>query len=583
LSKSNSIDWFPPRHWIGDISVKSVGSDLLAGLTGTVIVLPQGVAFAIIAGMPPIYGLYSAMIIPIVAALFGSSRHLVTGPATPISLVIFSTVSQYAEPSTLEFVSIAITVTLGAGIIQLLLGLAQLGAMVNFVSRSVIIGFTAGAALLIITSQLQHLFGIEIPRGISFLDSWIWLFQKFKSISHISVGIGLFTLILALLFKRIHKLLPYLLLAMIISSLIIYYFFSDDTSIKLVGKLPQGLPTFSIPEISFVQIKMLAPNAFAIALLGLIEAVSIGRSIAVKSGQRINPNQEFIGQGLGNIAGSLFSGFAGSGSFTRSGINYSSGAVTPMAAVFTSILLMLSISYVAPLAAFLPVAVMAGVIMLVAYNLIEFSHIRKLLLTSRRESAVMIITFLATLFLQLEYAIYLGVFFSLVLYLRQTSKPRFVQISPDPNGPRHMFLNIEKYNLETCPQLMIHRIEGSLFFGAVEHATDEMDRLFDRPEKHLLIVANNINLIDNSGSDFLVKQVKKWNEGGKQIYFCGLKLRSREFLRNGGYVKEIGEDRFFGNKEHAIEEIYKKLDQKICEDCPVQIFRECPRYDDNSK
>ncbi len=460
MSKRKSIDWFPARNWIGDVTVKSVGSDLLAGLTGSIIVLPQGVAFAIIAGLPPIHGLYAAMIVPIVAAFFGSSRHLISGPTVAISLIVFSTVSHYAEPSTPEFVSLAIIVTLVAGLIQLLLGLAKMGAIVNFVSRSVIIGFTAGAAILIASSQLNYILGIDIPRGVPFIDILITLFQRIDEIILIVLGIGLCALITAILFKLIHPMVPNLLLAMLFSSFVAYYFFNGESSVVLVGELPQGLPQFKFPKLNIEQFKTITPNAFAIALLGLIQSVAIGRSIAANTEQRINANQEFIGQGLSNIFSSFFSGYAGSGSFTRSAINKSAGAVTPMASMFSALFLLLAISYIGPLAAYLPISVMAGLIILVAYGLIDFQYIRKLLLTSKRESSVMIITFLSVLFLEVDYAIYFGVFFSLVLYLRQTTQPRFVQISPDPDGPRHMFLSIEKYSLSNrlvhwCVALMI--------------------------------------------------------------------------------------------------------------------------------
>lgn len=581
MINNKSIDWFPARKWIGDVNTKTVRADLIAGLTGAVIVLPQGVAFAMIAGLPPIYGLYTAMILPIVAALFGSSKHLISGPTTAISLVVFSTVSQYAEPTTPEFISIAIVVTLVVGVIQLLLGILRFGAVINFVSHSVIIGFTAGAAVLIATSQIKYLIGINVPRGSSFLETWFHLFKNINDINPILLGIGLGTLILAILIKRIHAMAPHLLTAMIIFSFFTYYFFGGEPSIRLVGQLPQGLPQFSLPNFNFEQLTVLSSNAFAIALLGLIESVAIGRSIAVKSGQRINSNQEFIGQGLSNIVGSFFSSYAGAGSFTRSGINYSAGAKTPLASIFAATFLMLVIYFVAPLAAYLPITVMGGVIILVAYNLIDFKHIKKLVLNSRGESLVMIVTFLATLFIELEYAIYLGVFFSLILYLRQTGSPKFVEVSPDASSAKNMFLNVDEYNLETCPQLMIYRMEGSLFFGSVDHVADEMDALFSRPEKYLILVANNINLIDHSGAEYLASEVKKWSNNGKQIYFSGLKQKAHQFLNEGGYLEEIGKSRFYSNKQYVIKKVYSKLDHNICCECSVQLFRECPKWVDH--
>ena len=568
--------FFPFLLWVREVNSKSLKADFLAGLTGAVIVLPQGVAFAMIAGMPPINGLYTAMILPIVAALFGSSRHLVSGPTTAISLVVYSTVSQYAAPAAPDFVMIAIAITLVTGVIQLVLGLAKMGAVVNFISHSVVIGFTTGAAILITTSQVKHFLGINMERSNSFPEAWALIFQNVSETNFYALTIAVVTLISAILIRRLHALAPHMLIAMILGSIVSFFIAGTDTGVAVVGELPKVLPSFSLPDIEIKMLQSLTPNAFAIALLGLIEAVAIARAIATKTGQRINANQEFIGQGLSNIAGSFFSCYSGSGSFTRSGVNHSAGAMTPMSAIFAAILLMALILSIGHLAVFLPIPAMAGIILLVAYNLIDFHHIKKILKTSRRESLVMLITFGSTLLLELEYAIYLGVFFSLVFYLRKTSTPRMVTLAPDPKDAKRMFKNVRKYHLDTCPQLMVHRIEGSLFFGAVEHVGEKLDVLLNEEEKHLLIVGNNINLIDISGAEFLASNIKKWNESGKKIYFCGLKQRARRFLKKGGYWDEIGDDRFFVNKEEAVSKIYSQLNHGICEKCPFQIFRECP-------
>ncbi|MDH5609345.1 MAG: SulP family inorganic anion transporter [Cyclobacteriaceae bacterium] len=567
--------FFPFLTWFKAVNNGTLRADFIAGITGAIVVLPQGVAFAIIAGMPPIYGLYTAMVLPVVAALFGSSHHLISGPTTAISIVVFSTVSQFASPSTPEFVTLAIGVTFIAGAIQLTLGLVRFGVIVNFVSHSVVIGFTAGAALLIATSQLKHFFGLDIARGTTFLDTWWRLIWQITETNPYVLGISIFTLVVALLIRRIHRLVPHMLVAMIFGSVLAYFLGGETVGISVVGELPKGLPPVSWPLLDFGMMQRLAPNAFAIAMLGLIEAVAIARSVATKTGQRIDGNQEFIGQGLSNLVGSFFSCYAGSGSFTRSGVNYSSGAKTPMAAIFAAILLMLVVSFVAPLAAYLPIPAMAGIIVLVAYNLVDFHHIKKIVRTSKRESTVLFITLIATLVLELEYAIYLGVFFSLVFYLQRTAQPRFVRLAPDPSHKYRMFLNVEKEKLPVCPQLMIVRIEGSLYFGAIEHVKQQLDELYDQPHSHYLVISNGINLIDTSSAEMLVDVVKSWEAKGKFIYFSGLKLRARESMQDGGYWDEIGADRFFISKEEAVHALFGMLDQNKCNTCPVKVFREC--------
>ena len=426
--------FFPFLRWWPQLNRQSLKADLMAGLTGAVIVLPQGVAFAMIAGLPPVYGLYSAMVPPIIAGLFGSSRHLISGPTTAISIVVFATVSKFAEPGSAQYISMALMLTFLAGVYQFVLGLARMGALVNFVSHSVVVGFTAGAAILIATSQLKHFLGIKIPAGESFLHTWQDIYRQLHEINPYVTAIAAVTLIAGVLFIRFKPRWPGMLIAMIIGSLLAALLAYETKEIQLVGQLPAHLPPFSVPDFSLKSIKTLGSGALAIAMLGLVEAVSIAKSVALKSHQRIDGNQEFIGQGLANVVGSFFSSYASSGSFTRSGINYTAGAVTPMAAIFAAMALALILLIVAPLAAHLPIAAMAGILLIVAYRLIDFHHIANILRTSKRETAVLLTTFFATLFVELEFAIYVGVMLSLVIYLMRTSRPRIATLTPVPTA-----------------------------------------------------------------------------------------------------------------------------------------------------
>lgn len=566
---------FPFLNWTGRVNRDTIKADAAAGLTGAVIVLPQGIAFAEIAGMPPIYGLYTAMVTPIVAALFGSSWHLISGPTTAISLVIFSAASGFAEPKSMEFVQIVLTITLLAGLIQLALGLARMGTLVNYVSHSVILGFTGGAAILIATSQLKHVFGISMPRGGEFLEKWEHIIYGLPDTNIYVFVIAIVTLLTALLIKKFIPKVPNLLAAMVVGSVLAYFFGAEAHGIALVGKLSAKLPPLSAPNFSFESIEMLAPNAFAIALLGLIEAVAIGRAVASKSHQRIDANQEFIGQGMSNIVGSFFSSYAGSGSFTRSGLNYSAGAKTPMAAIFAAIMLMLVLLLIAPLTAYLPIPAMGGIILLVAYNLIDWHGIKQIFKASRREAIVFSITLLSTLLLELEFAIYLGVIFSLIFYLQQTSSPRVVTLAPDKDDTHRHFFNIERRALETCPQLKVIRLDGALFFGAVSNLEDKLGELLNDDEPNLLIVGTGIALIDLSGAEMLEKQAEKWKAKGGRIYFCSLRKQVRDFLKKGGYWDLLGADNFFESKEEAIGAIYKTLDYDWCSQCEAKIFTEC--------
>lgn len=564
----------PFMKWFRLISKETLKADIIAGLTGAVIVLPQGVAFATIAGLPPQYGLYTAMVTPIVAALFGSSYHLVSGPTTAISIVVFSAISHHAEPGSAEFISLTLTLTFLAGVYQLAFGLARLGALVNFVSHTVVIGFTAGAAILIATSQMKHISGIEVPKGESFMHTWMDLFQGVAEINPYLVGIAAATLITALAIKFFSPRSPNLLVGMVVGSLLALLLKDYTDGIKLVGEIPAHLPPLSSPVFSFETIKMLAPEAFAVALLGLIEAVSISRAVATRSNQRVNANQEFIGQGMSNVTGSFFSCYAGSGSFTRSGINYEAGARTPLSAIFASLFLMVIVLLIAPLTAYLPIAAMGGIILLVAYNLIDFHHIVQVLTLSKSESAILLTTFFATLFLELEFAIYLGVLLSLVLFLAKTSTPHIPTLSVDSDSGK--LINISKKPMKQCPQLKIIRIDMSIYFGSINYIQNRISQIVENERiYHILIVASGINLIDLAGAEALVSENRRLAEHNGGLYFVGIKSSVYEFAARSCFIKQIGGGHFFDTKTMAINSIYDRLDRSVCSTCQSVIFREC--------
>ena len=569
---------FPFLVWIRSSNFETIRSDLIAGFTGAVIVLPQGIAFATIAGLPPQYGLYTAMVTPIVAALFGSSHHLVSGPTTAISIVIFSAASHHVEPGSPEFINLALTLTFLAGVYQLSFGLARLGNIINFVSHTVVIGFTAGAAILIATNQMKHVLGIFIPKGESFLHIWVDVYNQFSEINLIVLVVSMSTLAIAIIVKVLLPKLPNLLFGMVIGGLVGVYLGGEAVGIKFVGEIPAHLPPLSAPDFSFETIKILAPEAFAIALLGLIEAVSISRAIAVKTNQQINSSQEFIGQGLSNVVGSFFSSYAGSGSFTRSGVNYSAGAKSPMSAIFSALFLMIIVLFVAPLTAYLPIASMGGVILIVAYNLIDFKYIRHVLKFSKEETSILLTTFFATLFLELEFAIYLGVLLSLVLFLKRTSEPKIATLSVDINQTtgKRKFIDLQTKAVKRCPQLKIIRIDMSVYFGSINYIQRQIQNIYKNENiNYVLVVSSGINFIDLSGAEALITENNQLMSRGGGLYFSGLKSSVNEAAVKTGLVNRIGEDHFFASKKIAIEELFKRLNHDKCLVCEARVFDEC--------
>lgn len=570
----------PFLRWLPQVSRGDLKTDFMAGLAGGIIVLPQGVAFATIAGMPPEYGLYAGMIPAIIAALFGSSRHLVSGPTTAASIVLFSSLSVYAIPGSPEFVSLALTLTFMVGLFELILGLARLGALVNFISHSVIVGFTAGAALLIGAKQLKHFFGIQMNSGGHLHEILMSFFLQLQDINPYVTIVGFGTLISGILIRKFWPKAPYLIIAMVFGSLLAVFlnalFGESVTGISQVGALPSSLPPLSAPDISLDTIKQLAPTALAVTLFALTEAVSIGRSLAARGGYRIDGNQEFIGQGLSNIAGSFFSGYVATGSFNRSGLNYEAGAKTPLAAVFAGLMLIVIVLLVAPLAAYLPKAAMAGLLFMVAYGLIDFSSIKHILKTDRSESSVLLVTALSAIFLELEFAIFAGVLLSLVLYLKKASRPTIRRRTIDPNfTKRPLVTNSE---LPECPQIRFARIDGPIFFGSVNHVQDTFDLFRSKSpnQKHLALLCSGIGFVDMQGGEALADEAKERNRMGGGLYLVNVKQGLWDALEKCGCLDEGHVRNVFQTKGAAIHGIFQKVDKSFCNGCDKRIFNECP-------
>ncbi|MBK8761055.1 MAG: sulfate permease [Sulfuritalea sp.] len=569
---------FPFLLWWPLVTRASLRDDLVAGLTGALIVLPQGVAFATIAGLPPEYGLYAAMLPAIVAALFGSSWHLVSGPTTAISIAIYGAVHHLAEPGTPQYVGLILTLTLQVGIFQVALGLARMGALVNFISHTVVIGFTTGAAVLIAASQIRNFFGVDLPRGLPFYEV---LHQFAMRIDHVNpwvTGVGVATLAAGVAARRWWRKFPYMIAAMLAGSLVAFainqFVGQTETGIRTVGALPAGLPPLSMPDISWAALKKTFGPALVITMLALTEALSIARAVAVRSEQRIDGNQEFIGQGLSNIAGAFFSGYASSGSFNRSGVNYEAGARTPLATIFASVFLLLILLVVAPLAAYLPHAAMGGILFMVAWGLIDFHHIRAIWQTSKPEAAVLWVTIIGTL-LNLEAGIVAGVLLSLLLYLNRTSKPGIEPMVPVEDSGGYHF--IAARGKAECPQLRVVRINGSAYFGAVDHIQSALQQIdVDNPrQKSVLVVSLGMNFIDVAGAEMFAQEARRRKRLGGGLYFYRMKDEAWRLLRQGNYVHEIGEGAFFPLKSKPTEALYWTLDPEVCRHCKSRIFAAC--------
>ena len=572
--------FLPFLSWWPRVSRATLRADASAALIGAIVVLPQGVAFSTLAGLPPQYGLYCAMVPPLVAAFFGSSWHTVTGPTNAVSLYVFATVASLATPASGEYISLVLTLAFMSGVIMLAMGALRLGRVVNFVSHTVVVGFTAGAAVLIVTSQLRNFFGIEVPAGSSFLSTWRAFALQATDVKPWVLFVGVLTLGAGLVSRRFVPKVPYMIVALLAGGvagfLLNVSLGEDQTGIRTIGPLAGALPSLSAPDLSADTLKALLGIAVGITVLSLTEAMSIARAVALKSGQRIDANQEFIGQGLANMAASVFSAYPCSASFNRSGLNYEAGARTPLAAAMSAPFLIVVVFAVSPLLAHLPLASMAALLFLVAWSLIDFASMRAILRTSRSETTVLGLTLASTLLMNLEMAILVGVTLSLLVYLNRTSRPQMRAVAPDPRHSVRRFGPVAQGIVE-CPQLKIMAIEGSIYFGAVDHVESHLDTLREvsRDQRHLLLVSRNINFLDIAGAEALVREARARRWRGGRLYLQGLRQAAEVVLRNGGFLEEIGPDAVFRDKREAIAKVFEQLDPGICARCRARIFEEC--------
>lgn len=551
-----------------------LGPDIIAGLTVAMVAIPQAIAYALIADLPPHTGLYSAIVGTIVGALWGSSHHLQTGPTNATSLLILPALLAVATPGTPEYLTAAATIAVLAGLIKLLAGLARLGMLINFVSDSVVIGFTSGAGLLIIVNQLRHLLRLNVPTAPA-LDQMLRNVVIHLPETHLpSLLLGVGTMAMALMLKRIRPRLPNALIALTLASLITVIA-GQTVEVRIVGALPKGLPLFKVPPLTDLRlIGELSTTALAVAAFSLIEATSAARTIAAATRQRLDSNQEFIGQGLAGIACGLWSGYPPSGSMARSAINLQAGGRTALANVFCGLFVLLALLVFAPLAAHIPLSALAGLVIVAAAGLINRREIERIWRSAGGDRAIMVVTLLATLLLPLQFAVLSGILMSLGYYLLKTSTPRVRPVLPDDRF-EHL---IHRPDKPSCPQLGIIEILGDLYFGAAHHVEECIERnLTENPtQRFLLLRLQSVERIDISGIHALENIMRSYRERGGDLFLTRVREPVAEVMRASGFEGRLGADRFLPQDSAVSQLFYHELDPAICiYECPVRAFREC--------
>ena len=549
--------------------------DLMAGLTLAIILLPQAIAFALVAELPPQMGLYTAIVGAAVAGLWGSSNQVYTGPSNAISLLVLSVLLTLAEPGTSEFIVAAGVIAVMAGMFQLGMGLARLGVLVNFVSHSVIVGFTAGAGVLIAVNQLRHLLGLQFSsHGV--LETIREVIIHLPEISWPTAVLGIGAMSLIVLLRQLNPKLPGAFISMVVTSVAVFLFGLVGLKVAVIGQLPSGLPPLvDLPLFDLNFISRLSTGALAVGAIGLVQTIAIGRSISTQTGQRLDSNQEFVGQGLANCAVGVLSGYPAAGSFASSAVNFKAGARSRFSAIFSSIFVLAALFFLGPLAAYLPRAALAGVLIVTAYGMVDRAEMARIWQGTRGDALIMLATFLGTLFLDIEFAVLLGILLSFAYYIMKTSVPHVFPVLPDASFKHFARQQPEQ---SPCPQLGIIKISGDLYFGAVNHVEDAINQqlVSNSGQRFLLLRLQGVNHCDFSGIHMLEAVRRSCQERGGDLYMMKVQPPVLAFMRSTGFYNQLGADHFLSEDQAIGHLFHKVLDPAICiYECQVRAFQEC--------
>ncbi|WP_299430251.1 sulfate permease [uncultured Maribacter sp.] len=550
------LKFFPFLQWLGTYKKAYLSKDIIAGLTVGIILIPQGMAYAMIAGLPPVYGLYASLL-PILTYVFlGTSRQVAVGPVAMDSLLVAASLGTLAITSVENYIAMVIVLAFLVGATQILLGVLKMGFLVNYLSRPVISGFTSAAALIIIFSQIKHLLGIKVERAAYFHELLVNVFLKITETNKYDLLIGAIGILLIILLKKVNKKIPSILIVVIIGITIVYFFELENFGVSLVGKVPSGLPSFKLPNISLVVVKDLWVMAIALAMVGYLEAISIGKAMEEKTGEEtIDANKELIAIGSSNVMGSFFQAYPVTASFSRSAINSEAGAKTNLAALFSVIMVVITLLYLTPIFYYLPKAVLASIIMVSVFGLIDLEYAKRLLKHRKDEFFVLLITFLITLFIGIKEGILVGVLISLLLMVYRTSNPHFAVLG-NIKGTEY-YKNINRFGEDVFIQdnLLIVRFDAQLYFANASYFKKEIDRCIEKKGTNLrgiVLNAEAINYIDSTAASMLKKLIKELKSKHINFYIAGAIGPTRDILYSSGIIEVLKKDNLFVKTNEAV-------------------------------
>ncbi len=557
------LDWLP-SYRRGDLS-----GDLMAGLIVAIMLVPQSMAYAMLAGLPPQVGLYASILPLFIYGLLGTSRALAVGPVAIVSLLVVEGIAPLAGGNPATYIQLALTLALLVGIIQVLMGVLRVGFLVNFLSHPVLVGFTAAAAIVIGFSQVKHVLGYSVPRSEHFYEQVLYTVQHLNETNLVTLAIGVGSIFILLFFKKqvagllqrmgmpesialpISKAGP--LVIVVIFTLLVQLLNLDTRfGVSIVGEVPAGLPPLTAPTVDMNLWLALLPIALTISFVGYMESVSVAKSLASKKRQKIDPDQELIALGAANLGASVTGGYPVTGGFSRSVVNFAAGANTGLASIITGGLILLTVIFLTPLFYYLPNAVLGAIILVAVANLIDIVAFKHIWAYNKGDAAALIITFLAVLLLGIEQGILVGAGVALAIFIWRTSRPHMATVGRI--GKSEMYRNVLRYNVETWPEVLIIRMDESLYFANTKYLEDTvLAAVADQPNvKEFILQGNAINFIDASALETLESLREELHGAGVEMHLTEIKGPVLDRLRDIGFVDKIGSDHIHFSTNDAL-------------------------------
>lgn len=556
--------FIPILEWLPNYKKSQLKGDITAGITVSIILIPQGIAYAMIAGLPPIYGLYAALIPQIIYAIFGSSYQVAVGPVAMDSLIVATGVSALALRGSEGYVSTAILLALMVGTIQFLMGIFRLGFVVNFLSKPVISGFASAVAMLIGLNQFKNLFGVEFIQSDEIHILLKDIFERVNLLNQNTTIIGLISCAIIIIFRKINRKIPNAIIVVGLGIILMKYFGNYFTDVAIVKDIPSGLPSFSIPVIDISLLNELFPAAITLVMIGYLEIISIGKTLEAKQDKyNIRPNQELVALGLSNLIGSFFKSYPITASFSRSAINQESGGTAGISAFVSVIMVIITLLFLTPVFYYLPRTILASIIVVAVFNLIQIKEAKRLWKVSKFDFWLMIATFLATLFLNIELGVLVGVALSLIVLIFRTSRPYVAELGKVPNS--NFYRNRDRFkDVIIEDEILVFRFDSQLFYANASYFREKLEEMSDRKGKALKLIvidAESINRVDSTGIDMLKERVTYYQKRGITFYFAGVKGPVRDDLFRGGMLEVIDINHFFMRANGAVT-YYKTGDNK---------------------